>query len=299
MGVPLVGRAVVDVVFRGRRVVRDRALVMAIVNRTPDSFYDQGATFAEDAARAAIHQAVLDGADVIDIGGVRAESGPEVSGGEEIDRVVPAVEWARKTYPDLVISIDTWRNEVGEAACQVGADLINDSWAAADPELVNVAARYGAGYICTHTSGQQPRSEPVRPHYNDVVATVIEETTRMAELAAAKGVPREGIFIDPTLGILYGKDTEYNVTLLRHVRTFAETGWPVLIAISNKDFIGEILDADLEDRVVGTLAATAFAAQAGASMFRAHQVRETRHVLEMIAAINGDRPSAKPFQWKT
>jgi dihydropteroate synthase len=176
--------------------------------------------------------------------------------------------------------------------------IINDSWAAAEPELVDVAARYGAGYICTHTGGQEPRAVPHRRyHYDDVVATVIEETTRLAELAAAKGVPREGILIDPTFGILYGKDTEYNVTLMRHLHAFVETGWPVFVGISNKDFIGEILDADLGDRVAGTLAATAFAANAGASMFRVHEVRASRHVVEMIATINGSRPPARLFEW--
>ncbi|WP_020666078.1 dihydropteroate synthase [Amycolatopsis nigrescens] len=294
---PPVDPTEVDLVFRGRKVVRDRALIMAIINRTTDSFFDQGATFGEEEAQNAISRAVAAGADVIDIGGVRAEAGPEVSTGEEIDRVAPVVQWARETYPDLFISVDTWRREVGEEVCRVGADIINDSWAAAEPELMDVAAKYGTGYICTHTGGQAPRTVPVRPRYEDVVATVVEETVRLAELAAAKGVPRGGILIDPTLGILYGKDTDYNVTLLRHVRAFVDTGWPVLMAISNKDFIGEILDADLEDRMVGTLAATAYAANAGAVMFRAHHVRETRQVAEMIATINGSRPPSRPYQW--
>lgn len=287
----------VELILRGRHVQRDRALVMAIINRTTDSFYDQGATFAEQTARDAISQAVADGADVVDIGGVRAEAGPEVSASEEVSRIVPVVEWARETFPDLLISIDTWRAKVGDAACRAGADIINDSWAASDPELMDVAATYHAGYICTHTNGQQPRSIPMRPHYDDVVAAVIDATTQLAESAVAKGVPKEGVLIDPTLGILYGKDTAYNVALLRGVSAFVQTGWPVLVAISNKDFIGEILDAELNDRVAGTLAATAFAANAGAAMFRAHQVRETRHVVEMIGTINGTRPPARQFDW--
>lgn len=287
----------VELVFRGRQVERDRALVMAIINRTTDSFYDQGATFAEKATRDAISRAVADGADVIDIGGIRAEAGPEVTTSEEIARIVPIVEWARETFPDLLISIDTWRAEVGDATCRAGADIVNDSWAAADPELVQVAATYRAGYICTHTNGQQPRSTPIRPHYDDVVGSVVDATRQLAELAVAKGVPKEGILIDPTLGILYGKDTAYNIALLRGVAALVQTGWPVLIAISNKDFIGEILDAELNDRVAGTLAATAFAANAGAAMFRAHHVRETRHVLEMIATINGTRPPSRQFDW--
>lgn len=294
---PANGPEPIDLVFRGVSVVRNRALIMAIINRTTDSFYDRGATFAENAARDAIHRVVANGADVIDIGGVRAEAGPEVTTSEEIDRIVPVIRWAHEAYPEMIISVDTWRAEVGDAACRAGAHIINDSWAAADPELLDVAAKYGAGFICTHTAGRQPRSVPVRPHYDDVVATVVEETTQLAELAESKGVPHDGILIDPTYGILYGKDTEYNVALLRGVSAFVETGWPVLVAISNKDFIGEILDAELGDRVAGTLAATAFAANAGAAIFRAHEVRETRHVVEMIATIKGTRPPARVFEW--
>jgi dihydropteroate synthase len=241
---------------------------------------------------------VENGADVIDIGGVAADPGPEVDTQQELDRVVPTIAWARETFPDLLISVDTWRSEVGAEACRAGADIVNDSWAAADPELMDAAAQYGAGYICTHTNGSAPRGGPARPHYDDVVAEVLDETVRLAELAAGKGVPREGILIDPTFGILYGKDTLYNVVLLRGVRAFVDSGWPVLVAVSNKGFIGEILDADLHDRVAGSLAITAYAAQAGAVMFRAHEVRETRHVVEMIATIMGTRPPARQWEWE-
>ena len=287
----------VELVFRGQKVVRDRALVMAIVNRTPDSFYDQGATFAERAAHEAIRRVVADGADVIDIGGVRAEAGDDVNVREEIDRVVPIVQWIRAEFPELIISADTWRSEVGDAVCRAGAHILNDNWAAADPEILDVAAQYGAGYVCTHTGEQEPRSVPRRHHYDDVVATIIEHTTQLAEAAIAKGVPRDGLLIDPTLGILYGKDTQYNIDILRGVRSLADTGWPVLIALSNKDFLGEILDADTHDRVPGTLAATALAAADGAVMFRAHEVRATRQVLEMVGTIKGSRPPARRYEW--
>jgi dihydropteroate synthase len=181
--------------------------------------------------------------------------------------------------------------------CQAGAHILNDNFAAADPEILDVAAQYGAGYICTHIGEQEPWSIPRRHHYDDVVATVIERTTRLAESAVAKGVPREGILIDPTLGILYGKDTQYNIDILRGVRRMVDTGWPVLIALSNKDFLGEILDADTHDRVAGTLAASVLAAADGAVMFRAHEVRATRHILEMVATIKGGRPPARRYEW--
>lgn len=292
--VPAMGSHVVDMVFRGRRVVRDRALVMAIVNRTPDSFYDRGATFGEDAAKAAVGEAVAQGADMIDIGGVAASPGDEVTADEEIRRVVPLVEWTRATYPEVLISIDTWRHEVGDAACLAGADVLNDAWAAADPLLIDVAAEYGAGYVCTHTGGREPRAEPFRPDYDDVVAATLAETTRLAELAEAKGVPRGGILID---GTGYGKTTPDYLLLLRHVRDFVDTGWPVLMALSNKAFVGEGLGVDVTERLTGTLAATAVAARDGAAVFRAHQVRETRQTVEMVASINGTRPPSKPGDW--
>lgn len=279
---------------RGRRVVRDRALIMAIVNRTPDSFYDQGATFADEPAKAAVARAVAQGADIIDIGGVAASPGDEVDTEAEIARVVPTVEWIRATFPDVLISIDTWRHEVGEAACRAGAHILNDAWNAADPELIGVAAHFGAGYVCTHTGGREPRAEPVRPDYPDVVKTVLAETVRLAELAEAEGVPRRAILID---GTGFGKNTTDHLALVRHTADFVATGWPVLMALSNKTFVGETLGVGLQDRLVGTLAATTVAAHAGARVFRVHEVEPTRQTLEMVASIAGTRVPARASEW--
>lgn len=284
----------VDLAFRGRRLVRDRALVMAIVNRTPDSFYDHGATWHEDAARAAIRRAVDEGADVIDIGGVPAGPGPEVTVAEELRRILPTIEWTRATFPDIVISVDTYRHEVAEQVCRAGADVLNDTWGAADPAMLDVAAEFGTGYICAHADGATPRTEPPPPRYDDVVAAVVADTTALAEKAVARGVPREGVLIDPAID--FTKNTFQSLTVLRRFRELVDTGWPVLAALSNKDVITETLDVDVTDRVNGTLAATALAARDGAVMFRAHQVRETRHVLEMVASIVGTRPPARPVR---
>jgi dihydropteroate synthase len=284
----------VDLVFRGRRVVRDRPLVMAIINRTPDSFYDRGATFAEDEAKEAIGRAAAEGADMIDLGGVAASPGDEVTADEEIERVEPLVTWTRATYPDLLISINTWRHEVGDACCRAGADLFNDAWAAADPKLLDVAAAYGAGYVCAHTGGRSPRKVPFRPDYDNVVDTVRRHVVALAERAEAAGVPRGGILID---GTGYGKNTADHLLLLRHVREFVKTEWPVLMALSNKTFVGESLAVDPRDRLAGTLAATAIAARDGAAVFRAHQVLPTRHTVEMVASINGTRAPARAGEW--
>lgn len=280
--------------FRGRETARDRALVMAIVNRTPDSFYDKGATFTDEHAMAAVARAVDEGADIIDIGGVKAGPGSDVDVAEEVRRVVPFVAAVREKFPDLVISVDTWRHEVGRQACEAGADLLNDTWAGADVKLVEIAAEYGAGYVCSHTGGADPRTRPFRVSYPDPVASVIEETTRQAEHALAIGVPKESILIDPTHD--FGKNTWHGLELLRRLDEIIDTGWPVLMALSNKDFVGETLGVELKQRLDGTLAATAIAAHLGAAAFRAHEVRQTRQVVEMAASIAGLRPPARTIR---
>ncbi|KJV04875.1 dihydropteroate synthase [Rhodococcus sp. PML026] len=275
----------------GKPVADDRALVMAIVNRTPDSFYDGGANFSDDAAMASVHRAVAEGADMVDIGGVKAGPGDLVDAAEEIRRVVPFVEAIRGAYPDLLISVDTWRREVARLACGVGADLINDTWAGADPELVRVAAAEGVGIVCSHTGGAVPRTRPHRVRYTDVVADVVAEVTAAADNAVAEGVKKDSILIDPTHD--FGKNTYHGLELLRRVDVLVNTGWPVLMALSNKDFVGETLGVELADRLEGTLAATALAAAGGARMFRVHEVASTRRVVDMVAAIQGRRTPAR------
>ncbi|WP_166909920.1 dihydropteroate synthase [Mycobacterium sp. DL440] len=268
---------------------------MAIVNRTPDSFYDRGATFTDDAAKEAARGAIEAGADVIDVGGVKAGPGGPVDSQEEIARVVPFIEWLRGTYPDQLISVDTWRAAVAKQACAAGADLINDTWAGADPGLPEVAAEFGAGLVCSHTGGAVPRTRPFRVNYGiterGVVDDAIAEVTAAAERAVATGVPRDRILIDPTHD--FGKNTHHGLSLLRHVKDLVKTGWPVLMALSNKDFVGETLGVDLTERLEGTLAATALAAADGAAMFRVHEVGPTRRVLEMVASIQGVRAPAR------
>jgi dihydropteroate synthase len=275
------------VVLRGKSLPTDRAAVMAIVNRTPDSFFDAGATYAESAALDAVQLAVENGADIIDIGGVKAGVGREVDVAEETRRVVPFIGRIRALFPDLVLSVDTWRAPVAAAACEAGADLINDTWAGADPALAEVAARFGAGIVCSHTGGAAPRTNPHRVTYVDVVAAVIEETTRAAARMVSAGVPAAGVLIDPTHD--FGKNTWHGLELVHRTSELVATGWPVLMALSNKDFVGETLDLPVDQRLEGTLAATAIAAWQGAAVFRAHQVAPTRRVVEMAAAIRGTR----------
>ena len=262
------------------------AEVMAIINRTPDSFYDQGSTFELDRALARCEQVVAEGASIVDVGGVKAGPGTQVDAAEEIDRVVPTIAAIAERYPDVVVSVDTWRSEVAEAAIAAGARLVNDTWAGFDPQLIEVAGQHRVGYVCSHTGGITPRTRPHRVHFDDVVTDVIAETTALAEKAAGLGCPEELVFIDPTHD--FGKNTFHGLELLRRIDEVVATGWPVLMALSNKDFVGETVGRGVGERVAVTLAATAWAAARGVAAFRVHEVAATVDVIRMTAAIAGE-----------
>jgi dihydropteroate synthase len=275
----------------GRRAFADTdLLVMAIINRTPDSFFDRGTTFALDSALAAVDAAVSEGADIVDIGGVKAGPGDDVSVDDELARVVPLVEAVRAAHPDLVISVDTWRAVVVDAVGAVGADVANDAWGGADPELAAAVARQGMGLVCTHVGGAAPRTRPHRVEYDDVMLDVVEHVTGLADAAVAAGVGRDAVLVDPAHD--FGKSTRHSLEVTRRLPELVATGWPVLVSLSNKDFVGETLDLPVAERLSGTLAATAVCAWLGARVFRAHQVAETRQVLDMVASIRGERPPA-------
>jgi dihydropteroate synthase len=265
-------------------------VVMAIVNRTPDSFYDRGSTYETAAALDRVRAAVADGAAIVDIGGVKAGPGAEVDSAEEVRRTTGFVAAVREQHPDVVISIDTWRADVAREAVAAGADLINDAWGGVDPDLAGVAAATGAGLVCTHAGHAQPRTRPHRVGYGDVVADVVTTTRGLADRAVSLGVRPDGILVDP--GHDFGKNTRHSLEVTRRLDELVLTGWPVLVSLSNKDFVGETLAVPLDERLIGTLASTAVCAWLGARVYRAHEVRETREVLEMVAAIRGDRPPA-------
>jgi dihydropteroate synthase len=272
----------------GRHSFADGAtLMMAIVNRTPDSFYDKGATWAEDKALERVALVVDQGAEIVDIGGIKAAPGVEISEAEEKSRIVDFIAQVRATHPEVAISVDTWRASVGAAACEAGADILNDAWGGADPELLHAAAEGGAAIICTHTGGVAPRTRPYRIEYDDVMAAVIADTEAYASRALAAGVPRESIVIDPAHD--FGKNTFHSLEVTRRLDEMVATGWPVLVSLSNKDFVGETLDLPVGERLNGTLAATAVCALAGARIYRVHEVVETRHVVDMVSSIAGRR----------
>ena len=256
--------------------------IMAVINRTPDSFFDQGATYELSAALAAADRAVRDGADILDIGGVKAGPGDEVSVAEEVRRVVPVVAALRDRYPEVVLSVDTWRAPVGKAAAAAGADLLNDAWGGADPGLAHVAAEHGLGLVCAHAGGP-PRKRPHRPAHPHLTGDVIASLTAQAERAMAAGVRPEAILIDPAHD--FGKNTWHSLELTRRTADLAASGWPVLVAVSNKDFVGEALGLGIAERGEGTLAALAVCAWEGARLFRVHDVAAAREALDAVTQI--------------
>lgn len=269
----------------GREWVPGSFGIMAVINRTPDSFFDQGATYAFDAALAAAGAAIQAGADIVDIGGVKAGPGDEVDVAEEMRRVVGLVAAVRDAYPSVVISVDTWRARVGEAVAQAGADLLNDAWGGADPDLAGVAAQYGTGLVCSHAGGLAPRAGPHRPRYAAVMQDVISHVTAAAGRAVEAGVRADGILVDPAHD--FGKNTWHSLELTRRLGELAGTGWPVLAAVSNKDFIGETLGLPPGQRREGTTAALAVCAWLGARVLRVHDAAAARRALGAVAWARG------------
>ncbi len=264
--------------------------VMAIINRTPDSFFDRGATYGESEALEAADRAVADGAEILDIGGIKAAPGVVVDTAEELRRVAGFVSRIRERHPDVVISVDTWRAAVGRAVAQEGADLLNDAWGGTEPELAEVAAEFGTGIVCTHAGHVPPRTRPHRVAYEDVVDDIRTTVVGLAERAASLGVRREAILIDP--GHDFGKNSRHSLEATRRLPELVETGWPVLVAMSNKDFLGECFDLPVTDRYEPTLAATAIAVWLGARVVRAHSALATRRVIDTVRSIQGTRDLA-------
>ena len=269
-----------------------RTAVMAILNRTPDSFYDRGATYGFAAAVEAGERALAEGADWLDVGGVKGGPGPPVTEAEELDRVVALLE-ALRGRTDAVLSVDTYRPGVARRALAAGADVVNDPSGLRDPAMAEVAAEAGAGLVVMHTGGP-PRTRPHRPAYADVVAEVRAFLADRAALAVGRGLEPDRLIVDP--GHDFHKNTFHSLELTRRLGELTGLGHPVLVALSNKDFVGETLDLPVGERLVGTLAATAVCALAGARIYRVHEVVETRQVVDMVSSIAGRRPPRRAIR---
>ncbi|MGH9082599.1 MAG: dihydropteroate synthase [Acidimicrobiales bacterium] len=266
-----------------------RALVMGILNRTPDSFYDRGATFALDALLRRAEQLVVDGADLLDVGGVKAGPGPEVTEAEELDRVVPTVAALVERF-DLPVSVDTWRSTVAGACFEAGAVMGNDISGFADPGYLPVAAKAGAAVVATHIR-LAPRVRDPDPVYDDVVERVADFLGDRAERALAAGVGPGRIVLDAGLDL--GKTPEQSLALLRASGRLAGLGYPLLLSASNKTFLGDRFGLDVTSRREPSLAAAALGVCLGCRVLRVHDVAGTRRVsdaLEAVLAAGGSVP---------
>jgi dihydropteroate synthase len=265
-----------------RHDLTHRALVMGILNRTPDSFYDQGLTFQLDALYTRAAQLVADGADILDIGGVKAGPGPEVTEPEEMERVVPVVTGLVQRF-DVPVSVDTWRASVARASYAEGALMGNDISGFADPDYLPAAAEYGAAAVATHIR-LAPRVADPDPQYDDVVAEVGDFLLQRAERARAAGVPPERIVLDAGLDL--GKTAAQSLTLLRATPTLAGLGYPLLLSASNKTFLGVTLDLGITERREASLAAAALGTAWGCRILRVHDVKGTCRVRDAVAAVS-------------
>lgn len=261
--------------------ITHRAVVMGILNRTPDSFYDQGSYFAFDDFLRKAEQLVIDGADFLDVGGVKAGPGDEVTEAEELERVVPAIE-ALRTRFDLPLSVDTWRASVAEACFAAGACVGNDISGFADPDYLGVCAAAGASVVATHIR-LAPRVPDPDPQYDDVVVSVCEFLADRAARARAAGIPRERIMVDAGLDL--GKTEEQSKILLRASDALVGLGYPVFLSASNKRFLWTLLDVERGSAGDGTMAAHALGIALGCRVLRAHDVHNGRRVADVMAEI--------------
>lgn len=263
--------------------------VMAVVNRTPDSFYDQGRTFGLDAAVAACERAVDAGADWVDIGGVPFAPGAALSAEEEIDRVLPVVRAVRERS-DVVISVDTFLPAVARACIDAGADVVNDTTGLHHPELLPVVADSDATLVLTHSLAA-PRTVYPRPRYDDVVHEVVRFLEERVSRAVDGGVPEDRLIVDP--GHDLNKNTLHSLELTRRLGEVAGLGLPTLVAVSNKDFVGESIGAPKPERLEGSLAAMVLCIAQGARIVRMHNVRESVAAVRMTETILGLREPAE------
>jgi dihydropteroate synthase len=261
--------------------VTTRALVMGILNRTKDSFYEPAATFDLDALFTRADQLVRDGADLLDVGGVKAGPGDEVTEVEELERVVPVVAQLKKRF-DVPISIDTWRASVAKACFEEGACVGNDISGFADPDYLCVAADAKATVVATHIR-LRPRVADPNPHYDDVTSTVCRFLLERRQWALDAGVTSDRIIVDAGLDL--GKTAGQSLQLLRDSSSLAGLGSPLLLSASNKTFLGVMFNLAVNERREASLAATALGIAGGCRIVRVHDVAGTVRVRDALARI--------------
>jgi len=258
-----------------------RTLVMGILNRTPDSFYDQGLTFELDSLLQRAEVLVNQGADILDVGGVKAGPGPEVDEAEELDRVVAPIAALAERF-DVAISCDTWRASVLDEACKAGAVVGNDISGFGDPEYLAVAARHDASVVATHIR-LKPRVADPDPHYDDLIGDVTAFLLDRAARGEAAGLAPEQIALDAGLDL--GKSPAQSAVLLRESDALASHGYTLLLSSSNKRFLGELLELDIDARGAASLASVAYGVAHGCRIVRVHDVAGSVAVCRMVEEV--------------
>jgi len=261
-----------------------KVLVMGILNVTPDSFSDGGRFISEHSIAEQVDIMVAAGADIIDVGGESTRPFAEpVAVAEELGRVLPAIRLIRQRSP-IPVSIDTTKAAVARQALAAGADIINDISALRfDPDMINLVRETEVPVIIMHMQGT-PSDMQVDPHYDDVVAEIIDFFAERLAWAAGYGVPGKRFIVDPGIG--FGKTVGHNLTILKRVAEFSKLGCPVLIGHSRKSFIGKLLGAEMGARDVATAAISALCAQNGVAILRVHDVEKTVQAVRLAEAIN-------------
>ncbi len=264
--------------------LRERTLVMGIVNVTPDSFSDGGAfASVDDAVKRAI-QLVSEGADLLDVGGESTRPGSDpVPADDEISRTAPVIQRIVQELPDVPVSIDTRKPGVARAAIDAGACIVNDISAGADPSMFDVVRDAGVGLVLMHMKGE-PKTMQDDPTYHDVVAEVRGFLGDRVEAAVAAGIGRDRLCVDPGIG--FGKSLEHNLAILRDIGAFHHLDVPLLVGPSRKRFVGVLTDTEVDDRVDGSAGAVAWCAAQSVEIVRVHDVKAMVRVVRVVDAIS-------------
>lgn len=265
--------------------LEQKVVVMGILNVTPDSFYDGGRYTGEDEALARVEEMIGEGADIIDVGGESVRPGVDPIGlNEELGRVIPVIEKIKRQF-SIPICVDTYKAEVARQAIEEGAEMVNDISALRfDPDLRKIVAGYGVPVVLMHIKGT-PKNMQDNPRYDSLMEEIISYLDSSIKLAEEAGADRRGIIVDPGIG--FGKTTAHNLEILRRLEELASLGKPILVGLSRKSFIGNVLGLPQEERLEGGLAATCMAVWRGARLVRTHDVSPTRRAVDMVQAILG------------
>ncbi|GIV43566.1 MAG: dihydropteroate synthase [Bacteroidia bacterium] len=262
----------------GRLISFDKALIMGIINLTPDSFYEKSRQSSELSALKQAEKMLNDGADILDLGAVSTRPGSvEISEEEELKRLLPALKSIRKSFPECIISVDTWRSEIAKAAVNEGADIINDiSGGTMDANMFETIAQFKVPYILMHIQGT-PQTMQQNPTYNDVVNEVIDFLAERIQKLRLLGVA--DIIVDPGFG--FGKTPEHNFTLLKHLEQFAILDCPILVGVSRKSMITKTLNIIANEALNGTTVLNTIALMKGAKILRVHDVKEAVEAVKL------------------